>query len=183
MQDKSNTTMTRPTARTHQGMNGPDRGENADKRHTTKVIERPSGRPKVVALQRILGSGSPGARTPNLRNTSLLDHTADNRISSDCNGFRPTQTIPEPSRPVRKGQTHRARKGHVGARRGAEAPRQSTRDATALTDRFTLGTTRPLTKLLTPDTPGGTAKARRMGEGSCEASTWFHLDEGNINAG
>jgi hypothetical protein len=48
-------------------------------------------------------SGSPGARTPNLRIKSLPDHTAENRISSDCNGFRPAQTLPEPLRPVKNG--------------------------------------------------------------------------------
>ena len=60
-------------------------------------------------------SGSQGARTPNLRIKSLPDHTAEKRISSDCNGFQPTQTIPEAPRPVKKGLLPRALKGQVGA--------------------------------------------------------------------
>ena len=39
--------------------------------------------------------GSPGARTPSLRIKSLSDHTAKSRISSDCNGFGPTQARQE----------------------------------------------------------------------------------------
>ena len=49
-------------------------------------------------------------RTPNLRIEGLLDRIADNRISSDCNGFRLSQTLPEPPRPVKKGPC----KGHLG---------------------------------------------------------------------
>jgi hypothetical protein len=58
---------------------------------------------KAVALKRRIAGGSPGARTPNLRIKSLPDHTSGNRLSSDCNGFRLTQTLPEPPRPVKKG--------------------------------------------------------------------------------
>ena len=95
-------------ARTLQGMKGPDRSENGDKLDTRGLPKGPSHRRKVVAAQRIWVRGSPGARTPNLRIKSLPDHTADNRISSDCNGFRPTQTLSEPLRPVKKGPQPRA---------------------------------------------------------------------------
>ena len=58
---------------------------------------------RPVTLHRF-ESGSPGARTPNLRIRSLPDHAAEDRISSDCNVFRPSQTLPEPPRRVKKGQ-------------------------------------------------------------------------------
>lgn len=63
---------------------------------------------KTVALKGQIAVGSPGARTPNLRIKSLPDHTADNRILGDCNGFRPTRTISEPAGPVKKGPPPRA---------------------------------------------------------------------------
>jgi len=51
---------------------------------------------------------SPGARTPNLRINGLPDHTEENRISSDCSGFRRTQPLPEPPTPAKKGSPPRA---------------------------------------------------------------------------
>jgi hypothetical protein len=38
----------------------------------------------------------------------LPDHTAHNRISSDCSGFQLTETLPEPFRLAKKGPPPRA---------------------------------------------------------------------------
>ena len=74
-------------ARRLQGMKGPDRSENGDKLDTRGLSKGPSHRRKVVAAQR-LSSGSPGARTPNLRIKSPGEPSHYDRNASSTNASR-----------------------------------------------------------------------------------------------
>jgi hypothetical protein len=96
---------THSTARTRHKMKGPDRGENADNLDTARASQEPSSRRKVVAPQRISGSGSPGARTPNLRIKSPRNRSPIVRKVRITNASRLTQTAPDTPRQVRLGLT------------------------------------------------------------------------------
>lgn len=61
----------------------------------TSRIRRHHTRPQWVA----------GDRTRNLQINGLPDHIAEDRESSDCNGFRRTGTFPVPPRPRQDGAT------------------------------------------------------------------------------